>query len=122
MLPALRPVLPASVFLVCTFAAPAQSAEAILEAKCLNCHESARLSDLDLRRSDTILKGGKRGPAVVPGKAEQSLLYKAVKREGDLQMPPGKVGLSPAEVAVMREWINTGARLELRTGAPRFQR
>ena len=46
-----------------------------------------------------MLKGGKRGPAVVPGNADESLLYKAVKRDGDLQMPPGKTPLTAAEVS-----------------------
>ena len=75
------------------------------------------MSDLDLRQSETILKGGKRGPAIVPGKAGQSLLYKAIKREGELQMPPGKAALSASEVASIRDWINAGGRLESRTGA-----
>jgi hypothetical protein len=75
------------------------------------------MSDLDLREPETILKGGKRGPAIVPGKAEESLLYKAVKRDGELQMPPGKVGLSASEVGAIREWINAGARLDSSLGA-----
>ncbi|MGH9675316.1 MAG: c-type cytochrome domain-containing protein, partial [Bryobacteraceae bacterium] len=87
-------------------------AKAIFEAKCLACHGDARMSDLDLRDRSTILKGGKRGPAVVPGNADSSLLYKAVKREGELQMPPGKAPLTPAEIGVLRDWINEGARLE----------
>src|SRR6185369_3238888 len=74
------------------------------------CHGAARMSDLDLRDRDTILKGGKRGPAIVPGKAGESLLYKAVRREGDLQMPPGKSALAAAEVNAIRDWINGGAR------------
>ena len=55
-----------------------------------------------------MLTGGKRGPAIVPGNAEQSLLYKALARQGDLQMPPDKA-LAAAEVAVIRTWINQGA-------------
>src|SRR4051794_17187535 len=89
-----------------------QQAKAILDQKCVSCHGSARMSDLDLRDSGTILKGGKRGAAVVPGNAEGSLLYKAVKREGELQMPPGKVPLTSAEIAVLRDWINAGARAQ----------
>ena len=68
--------------------------------------------DLDLRESSTTLKGGERGPAIVPGKADESLLYKAVKRDGELQMPPGKTALTAAEVATLRDWINAGARFE----------
>jgi hypothetical protein len=93
--------------------APAPNeAVSIFRSKCLGCHGAARMSDLDLRSSETILKGGKRGPAVVPGNAEASLLYQAVQREGELKMPPGNDRLSAAEIAVLREWIDAGARLE----------
>jgi hypothetical protein len=73
------------------------------------CHGAARTSGLDVRDRTTILKGGKRGPAIVPGKAEESLLYNAVRREGELKMPPGKDPLTAVEVNVIREWINSGA-------------
>jgi hypothetical protein len=90
---------------------PAQkTARSVLEAKCSTCHGAPRMSDLDLRERESILKGGKRGPAIVPGKAEESLLYKAVRREGELQMPPGKGALTAAEIDSIRDWINGGAR------------
>ena len=75
-----------------------KSAKAILEANCLTCHGDLRTSDLDLRELATILKGGKRGPAVVPGNAEASILYKAVTRQGELKMPPGKTPLAESEI------------------------
>jgi hypothetical protein len=84
----------------------------ILQAKCLACHGQTRMAGLDLRELSTTLKGGNRGPAVVPGNAEESLLYKAVKHDGELQMPPGKTALSAAEVATLKDWINAGARFE----------
>src|SRR5258705_6687195 len=87
-----------------------KTARTVLENKCAACHGAARISDLDLRDRDTILKGGKRGPAIVPGKADESLLYKAVRREGELQMPPGKTALTTAEVNAIRDWINGGAK------------
>jgi hypothetical protein len=99
-----------------------KSAKTILDAKCVVCHGQTRMSDLDLRDSAGVLKGGKRGAAVVPGKADDSLLFKAVKREGDLQMPPGKSVLTPKEVATIRDWINAGAKLgqveSAKSGAP----
>jgi hypothetical protein len=95
-----------------------KDAASILQAKCMACHGATRMSDLDLRTSGAILKGGKRGPAVVPGNADASLLYKAVKRDGDLQMPPGKTPLSPGEIAVLRNWITAGARMEAAKTAP----
>ena len=88
-----------------------KDAKAILDAKCVICHGQTRMSDLDLRAQSSILHGGKRGPSVVPGNADASLLYKAIKREGELQMPPGKSVLTPKEVAILRDWINAGARL-----------
>ena len=86
-------------------------AATILQAKCLTCHGAARMSDLDLRTTEAMLKGGKRAPAVTPGNAAASLLYRAVRREGDLQMPPGKIPLTSAEIGVLRDWIDAGARM-----------
>jgi hypothetical protein len=86
------------------------SARAILEAKCLTCHGALRTSGLDLRDIASILKGGTRGPAVVPGNAEASLLLEAVRRQGMLKMPPSKEPLTAAEIDVLRDWINRGAR------------
>ncbi len=109
------PVMLLGGFLALVFGQPVsfeKAAKAVFEAKCVNCHGAARMSDLDLRDRATILKGGKRGPAVVPGNAESSLLYKAVRRDGDLQMPPGKIGLTPSEVGLLRDWINAGAPWE----------
>jgi cytochrome c553 len=86
-----------------------KEATRILEAKCVSCHGAARMSDLDLRQRAGMLQGGKRGPAIVPGNAEASLLYKAVRRDGELQMPPGKEALTASETDALRRWINAGA-------------
>jgi hypothetical protein len=87
-----------------------KSARKILDTKCVVCHGQTRMSDLDLREAKTALAGGKRGAAIVPGKAEESLLFKAVKRDGELQMPPGKTSLTAAEINTLRDWIQAGAR------------
>ena len=90
-------------------AAPAgESARAILESRCLACHGQAQMSGLDLRHIDTIKKGGKRGPAIVPGRADRSLLYRAISRSGELKMPPDKP-LTAEERTAIRAWINEGA-------------
>jgi cytochrome c553 len=112
------------LFLVLLFAAvhaPAQTGErarAILESKCMTCHGQARMSDFDMRERATLLKGGKRGPAVIPGDAKSSLLVKAVRHEGDLRMPPGKDRLSGEEAAALAEWIDKGAIWEAAGVAP----
>ena len=91
--------------------ASSEATRAIFEKRCFNCHGDAQTSGLDLRRLETIRKGGARGPAIVAGKADQSLLFQAVARVGKLQMPPGKP-LPPDEVASIRQWINEGAPWE----------
>jgi hypothetical protein len=54
-------------------------------------------------------EGGERGPAIVPGKPEQSLLIKAVRRvKSTFQMPPDEK-LSAAEIDILTEWIKNGA-------------
>jgi Protein of unknown function (DUF1553)/Protein of unknown function (DUF1549)/Planctomycete cytochrome C len=81
----------------------------VLDAKCMQCHSSvAKMSDLDLSGRAAVLKGGKRGPSVVPGDAANSLLYQAVLRKGELAMPPGPP-LAAAEVSLLKEWIDGGA-------------
>ncbi|MGH9721956.1 MAG: PSD1 and planctomycete cytochrome C domain-containing protein [Bryobacteraceae bacterium] len=87
----------------------AQTARQVFEKNCLGCHGAARMSELDLRERATILRGGRRGPAIVPGNAAASRLYKAVLRDGELQMPPGKDALPKAETEALRAWIDNGA-------------
>jgi hypothetical protein len=84
-------------------------AQQILSENCVVCHGQTRMSDLDLRQIETIRKGGKRGPAVIPGKSAESLLYRALAQTGDLKMPPGKAPLSAVDVETIRRWIDAGA-------------
>ena len=86
--------------------------EPLLKAKCLGCHSHAAGEmegglTLDSRSGWTA--GGGRGPAIVPGKPEDSLLIKAVRRDAAaLQMPPDDK-LSAAQVELLVEWIRRGA-------------
>lgn len=84
-------------------------ARRVLEANCLSCHGAAKMAGLDLRQREGMLKGGARGPAIRPGNPAESLLYRAVKREGDLHMPPGKKALDAMQVESLRVWIEEGA-------------
>src|SRR5579862_3942854 len=96
-------------------AAPEDSVRLVFEKHCTGCHGPAKMSGLDLRSSQTLLQGGKRGAAIVPGDPAQSLLYQAVTGAGDLKMPPGKDALSTEEITAIREWIAGGARWERET-------
>src|SRR5579872_719438 len=80
----------------------------IFQAKCLRCHgEQKPKAKLDLRTKATILKGGETGPALVPGAAPKSLLWEKVS---DDKMPPDNDKLTAAEKALIRAWIDGGAR------------
>jgi hypothetical protein len=68
------------------------------------CHEAK--SGLDLSSLQTMLRGGERGAAVVPGRPDDSNLYKFLRAEADPHMPPGKrAPLSNEEVALIAKWI-----------------
>ena len=91
------------------FAAPPEQALAILQQRCLGCHgESMDMSGLRLNSREAAIKGGKNGPAVLPGDAAKSRLYQAVTHAIQPAMPPGKP-LSAEEIAVLKVWIDTGA-------------
>jgi hypothetical protein len=81
----------------------------ILENSCWKCHGAAvRLSALDLRSRESALQGGRRGPALVPGKAAESRLYRAVAGLEKPGMPlDGK--LSAEQINLIRDWIDQGA-------------
>src|SRR6476620_11722130 len=69
----------------------AQNIFDVLSKNCFVCHGpkvKPPMSGLTMANSETLKAGGKRGPAIVPHKADESLLYQAVKRTGELKMPP----------------------------------
>ncbi len=87
-----------------------QAAQAILQKHCLSCHGAGQMSGLDLRQRETLLAGGSRGPAVVPGNVSQSLIYRAAAHLGEPKMPPGsRRPLPQGDLAILKEWIETGA-------------
>lgn len=77
--------------------------------QCMACHSAAAgMGELRLDKRDNALKGGSRGPAIVPGKPAESLLLRAVMQTGELKMPPsGKLG--DAEIAALAQWIQMNA-------------
>jgi hypothetical protein len=76
------------------------------------------MSDLQLTGRDQILRGGKRGPAVKPGAAADSLLFQAVSHAGKLTMPPG-AKLADNEIETLRAWIDKGAEWPKQGLAPK---
>jgi hypothetical protein len=80
----------------------------ILNAHCLQCHGGVHQKNgLDLRTLPTVLKGGKSGPAVVPGKPDESLLWQKLAKD---EMPKTDNKVSDANKKLIRAWIESGAK------------
>ena len=86
-----------------------QVVEPILDDNCYSCHQESQSGGLRLDSYQAILKGGGRGPALVPGDPETSLMIQAIRRTGKLKMPPRKA-LDPADVESLVAWIKAGAK------------
>jgi cytochrome c553 len=85
----------------------------VLSERCYKCH--SRDADkikggLMLDTREGMLHGGDTGPAISPGKPEDSLIIDAISyRDPDLQMPPKGDKLSDEQVSDITEWIRRGA-------------
>jgi mono/diheme cytochrome c family protein len=82
----------------------------LFQAKCVRCHGGERVkAGLDVRSRAGLLKGGESGPSLSPGSPERSELWIRIAAD---KMPPGKDKLSEAEKALVRTWIDAGARAD----------
>jgi hypothetical protein len=92
----------------------------ILRDSCWTCHGDLRMSGLDLRTRDGVLKGGKTGAAIVPGSADRSRLF---RRIAGLEQPamPMDGELTAAQIAAIRMWIDQGAHWDPGDQAPAVQ-
>ena len=80
----------------------------VLANNCLDCHTDMRSGGLRLDSREAMLKGGRSGPALVPGDPEKSLLIQAVRQTGALKMPKGGK-LTAAEIDGARRVGESGA-------------
>ena len=85
------------------------AAFAVLQANCLACHDRRLHSGkLVMETREDLLRGGAHGPAVVAGRSRESSLLLRVTGEEKPKMPlEGE--LKPAEIEVLRAWIDAGA-------------
>jgi len=84
----------------------------ILKQQCYECHDGRKQTAalrLDLRAR--AIKGGESGDlGIVASKpAESSLFQRVASTDPDVRMPPEGPGLSPREIATLKEWIESGA-------------
>ncbi len=82
----------------------------VLVTNCLPCHGGKKTnSGLKVDSRDALLRGGDRGPAIVPGEPGKSLLITAIRRiDDDLEMPPDRA-LPEESTKALTEWVARGA-------------
>ena len=97
----------------------------ILVANCMKCHngkgEGSIASGFNVQTYDSLMKGTKFGPVVVPGSAASSTLYLIVTDKVDpkIQMPPQhneslaqerEEPLDEVQIKNIELWIDQGAK------------
>jgi len=110
-----------AIFL-CFVAAPLRAAEPVdylrdikplLTVRCLACHGALQQkAELRVDTVKSILAGGNNGPALVPGRPEDSSLLERITLADKRRMPPESEGegLTAKQIALVRDWIAQGAK------------
>ncbi|MSV27418.1 MAG: DUF1549 domain-containing protein [Bryobacterales bacterium] len=84
----------------------------LLASKCYACHTQQALGGLRLDTRQSVAKGGNSGPAIISGRAADSLLIQAVTHTHPrIKMPPNG-RLSDPEIQDLRLWIESGAHFD----------
>jgi mono/diheme cytochrome c family protein len=84
-----------------------------LVSRCVSCHGGVKArGGYKLDTFANLVESGASGAkVVVPGKPEESELYRRlVTTDADERMPPGDDALSAAEIATIKKWILAGGK------------
>src|SRR5438128_2204446 len=117
-MPRSAPILALALAALCRAQAPPAAGIELFETKirpvlaksCYGCHSrdlSAPMAGLLLDTRDGIRKGGTNGPAIAPGKPDESLLIRAIRHDGR-KMPPG-AKLPDGVIDDFEKWVAMGA-------------
>jgi dipeptidyl aminopeptidase/acylaminoacyl peptidase len=84
----------------------------ILKKYCAGCHNAEdHDGKLSLESFSDLQKGGEHGPALVPGQAKSSRLIRMLNGAAEPRMPPEDNPVpTPTEVALLTDWIASGAK------------
>jgi hypothetical protein len=96
----------------------------ILKQRCFECHSHGTKikGGLALDSRSGWEEGGDNGPAIKPGKLEASLLIKAIHYvDAEFEMPP-KAKLPASEIAILEQWVKTGAHDPRTTGTAKAKK
>ncbi|HYO82873.1 MAG TPA: PSD1 and planctomycete cytochrome C domain-containing protein [Bryobacteraceae bacterium] len=81
----------------------------VLATNCYSCHSSSAMGGLRVDSAEGLQKGGKRGPAIVSGDPEKSLLIQLLRHSDAKQRMPMGGKLKDSEVEALSAWVKAGA-------------
>jgi hypothetical protein len=82
----------------------------VLAERCLKCHGGKDTeAGLDLSDRDRLLRGGDSGPAIIVGRAKDSLIVKLLQHAKEPKMPKGSAKLPEETLKQIIAWIDSGA-------------
>ena len=83
----------------------------LFQTHCFACHgPDAREGGLRLTsRANLLLRNDSGEPAIVPGKAVNSELFRRITSTDDDRMPPDEPSLTNEQIVMLQTWINQGA-------------
>ncbi|MFP6872743.1 MAG: c-type cytochrome domain-containing protein [Verrucomicrobiales bacterium] len=88
----------------------------VFKKSCVACHNASKAKvKLNLENVSSMLKGSSEGKVIVPGKADESLLFLVAAHREEEFMPPPKnksnaPNLNPEQLALLKLWIDQGAK------------
>src|SRR5258706_14318419 len=82
----------------------------LLAASCYSCHTNSALGGLRVDSREALMKGGCRGPSIVPGDPDKSLLIQAVRQTDEKLKMPMVSKLKNEEIEILTEWVKAGAK------------
>jgi uncharacterized membrane protein len=87
----------------------------VLDKFCTTCHsaEEEHPSQLFMDTYESLMNGGKHGKAIVPGNSKESLLSQKMSEDppfGKMMPPPRKPRPTDEQIALLRAWIDQGAK------------
>ncbi len=90
----------------------------IMRTACLGCHNAdSSAGSFSVASFAMLMKGGKSGQVIVPGKSADSRLVKMILGTVQPKMPPGG-GLKQVDIDRVRAWIDSGAKLDTALATP----
>jgi hypothetical protein len=87
----------------------------ILVINCIECHntkDAAKYKGVNLQTREGAMASGENGPAIIPGKPEESLLIGMLKKDPSHEwaMPPTPDRIWGIRLEILERWIREGAQ------------